>query len=274
MGGRVEGKVALVLGAGTVGDIPVRDDSIEGWGNGKAAAVLYAREGAKVYAVDIRPQAVQDTKAVIDREGGICIAGQGDATDSDQVRSVTEACLEAFGRIDILHNNVGGSAPGGPVEMPEEVWDANMDLNLKSAFLACKHVLPVMERQGSGVVINISSVAALCCGRSRNMVSYHASKAGLIQFTRSVAIQYARKGIRANCVVPGLMETPLVTQRVAHQFGGGDLKRTIEKRHASCPTGKMGDAWDVAYAALFLASDEAKYVTATYIIVDGGLSAL
>ena len=273
MRGRIEGKVALVMGAGSVGDIAAKDDSIDGWGNGKAAAVLYAREGAKVYAVDIRLEAAQDTKSIIDREGGICEVDQADVTKSDQVKSVTEACVAAFGRIDILHNNAGGSAPGGPVEMSEEVWDANMDLNLKSAFLTCKHVLPIMEGQGSGAIVNISSVAGLRCGPGRHMVSYHSSKAGLIQFTCSVAIQYAKKGIRANCVVPGLMETPLVATRVAHQFGGGDVKGTIDRRHASCPTGKMGDAWDVAYASLFLASDEAKYVTATHIIVDGGISA-
>jgi NAD(P)-dependent dehydrogenase (short-subunit alcohol dehydrogenase family) len=273
MNGRLAGKVALVMGAGSVGDIPAQDGSIAGWGNGKAAAVLYAREGAKVYAVDIRQEAVQDTKAIIDREGGVCLPDQSDATKSDQVKAVTDGCLAAFGRIDILHNNVGGSSPGGPVEMSEEAWDANIDLNLKSAFLTCKHVLPVMERQGYGVIINISSLSGLRCGVGRHMVSYHASKAGLIQFTRSVAIQYAKKGIRANCVVPGMMETPLVINRVAPQFGGGDVQGTIERRHAACPTGKMGDAWDVAYAALFLASDEAKYVTATHIVVDGGLSA-
>lgn len=273
MSGRVDGKVALVMGAGSVGDIPARAGSIDGWGNGKAAAVLYAQEGAKVYAVDLRLEAAQGTKTIIDQEGGICIADQADVTKSDQVKKVIDACVAAFGRIDILHNNVGGSAPGGPVEMSEEVWDANIDLNLKSAFLTCKHVLPVMENQGSGVIVNISSVAGLRCGAGRHMVSYHSSKAGLIQFTRSVAIQYARKGIRANCVVPGLMETPLVTTRVAHQFGGGDVQGTLERRHAACPTGRMGDAWDVAYASLFLASDEAKYVTATHIIVDGGISA-
>ena len=273
MSGRVEGKVALVMGAGSVGDIDARDDSIEGWGNGKAAAVLYAREGAKVYAVDVRPEAVQDTKTIIDREGGSCIVDRADVTKSDQVKAVVDACVAAYGRIDILHNNAGGSAPGGPVEMSEEVWDANMDVNLKSVFLACKHVLPIMEKQGSGAIVNISSVAGLRVSAGRHMVSYHASKAGLIQFTRAVALQYASKGIRANCVLPGLMETPLVTTRVAHQFGGGDVQGTIDKRHAACPTGKMGDAWDVAYASLYLASDEAKYVTATQIIVDGGISA-
>lgn len=273
MSGRVEGKVALVMGAGSIGDTPAREDSIAGWGNGKAAAVLYAREGAKVFAVDMRMEAVEDTRGIIDREGGTCIAGQADATRSDQVKAVTEACLSAFGRIDILHNNVGGSAHGGPVEMPEEVWDANMDQNLKSAFLTCKHVLPVMEDQGSGVIINISSLSALRCSANRHMVSYHASKAGLIQFTRAVAVQYAKKGIRANCVLPGAMETPLVIHRVAPLFAGDDVEGLIARRHASCPTGKMGDAWDVAYAALFLASDEAKYVTGTQIIVDGGVSA-
>jgi NAD(P)-dependent dehydrogenase (short-subunit alcohol dehydrogenase family) len=273
MGGRVEGKVALVMGAGSVGDTPAQPDSIAGWGNGKAAAVLYAREGAKVCAVDIRLEAAEETKSIIDGEGGVCIAAQADATKSDEVKAVVDACLAAFGRIDILHNNVGGSAPGGPVEMSEETWDANIDHNLKSAFLTCKYILPVMERQESGAIVNISSAAAISSNPNRHMVSYHASKAGLIQFTRAVATQYAKKGIRANCVLPGAMETPLVIHRVAKQFAGGDVEGLLERRRAACPMGKAGDAWDTAYAALYLASDEAKFVTATQIIVDGGKSA-
>ena len=263
MTGRLRDKVVLVVGAGSVG---------AGWGNGKAAAVLFAREGASVFAVAARIEAAEETGAIIAAEGGACRAYAADATDSDQVRGMVEACVAAHGRIDVLHNNVGGSVPGGPVEMSEPVWDANMDLNLKSVFLTCKHVLPVMERAGRGAIVNVSSVAGLRW-LDRPMVAYQASKAGLIQFTRAVALQYAAQGIRANCVVPGLMNTPLVKARIADQYGGGDAERTIAERHAQCPMGHMGDAWDVAHAALFLASDEAKYVTATEIVVDGGLTA-
>ena len=274
MAGRLSGKVAFVMGAGSVGDTPTSEDSPTCWGNGRAVAVLYAREGAKVYAVDLYRNAAEVTKGIIDKEGGDCIADQADATQADQVKAVIDACFDAFGRIDILHNNVGGSSIGGPVEMGEETWDTNIEMNLKSVFLTCKYILPIMERQGGGAIVNISSVAALCCGLGRDMISYHTAKAGLLQFTRAVAIQYAKMGIRANCVVPGLMNTPLVSYRLAAQYRKGNVKALIKQRDAKCPTGKMGDAWDVAYASLFLASDEAKYITATEIIVDGGLTAV
>ena len=264
MAGRLQDKVALVVGAGSVG---------EGWGNGKAAAVLYAREGARVYAADINQEAAEETCSIIEGEGGACTAGSVDATDSASVAAMVESCLAAYGRIDVLQNNVGGSEPGGPVEMSEEAWDANIDLNLKSAFLTCEHVLPVMQRQGGGAIVNVSSVAGIKSVSGCNMVSYHASKAGLIQFTKAVAMRYVKQGIRCNCVLPGLMNTPLVTHRIARQYDDGTVQETIAKRDAMCPTGKMGDAWDVAYASLFLASEEAKYVTATQLIVDGGLTA-
>lgn len=262
MAGRVEGKVALVVGAGSVGD---------GYGNGKAAAVLYAREGAKIFAVDINRDAVEETRKIIEDEGGACVAHAGDAMKADEVEAMVNACMDAYGRIDILHNNVGGSRPGGPAELPEEDWDFQIDYNLKTVFLACKYVLPIMEKQGKGAIVNISSIA----GRTnigRNLCAYQASKAGLIQFSNSVAIQYAGKGVRSNCVVPGLMHTPLVEARVAGQAYKGDVARAIADRDAMCPTGKMGDAWDVAYAALYLASDEAKYVTGAEIVVDGGVT--
>ena len=262
MAGRVDGKVALVIGAGSVG---------EGYGNGKAAAVLYAREGAKIFAVDIHGYAVAETKKIIENEGGTCIAHTGDAMKSDQVEAMVKACMAEFGRIDILHNNCGGSIPGGPVELAEEDWDFQIDFNLKTAFIACKHVLPIMENQGKGAIVNISSIASMT-NIGRDLCAYQASKAGLVQFSHAIAIQYAAKGVRVNCVVPGLMHTPLVEARVAGQAYAGDVARAIADRDAMCPTGKMGDAWDVAYAALYLASDEAKYVTGAEIIVDGGVT--
>ena len=263
MAERLAGKVALVVGAGSVG---------EGWGNGKAASVLFAREGASIFAVDIDPKAAETTVALIEGEGGTAVAHAGDATRRADVEAMVEACIGRFGRIDVLQNNVGGSFPGGPVEMHEDDWHAQLTLNLDTAFLACKCVLPVMEAQRSGAIVNVASVAGLRY-LNRTMIAYQTAKAGLIQFTRAVAMQYAAKGIRANTVVPGLMHTPLVEQRIAGQYGGGDIAATIAQRDAMCPTGRMGDAWDVAHASLFLASDEARYVTATEIVVDGGLVA-
>lgn len=262
MTGRIEGKVALVVGAGSAG---------EGYGNGKASAVLYAREGAKIFAVDIDEAAVAETKRIIENEGGVCAIHTGDAMKADQVEAMVNACMGEYGRIDILHNNCGGSIPGGPAELSEEDWDFQIDFNLKTAFLACKYVLPIMEKQGSGAIVNISSIASRT-NIGRQLCAYQASKAGLVQFSNAVAFQYAGKGVRSNCVVPGLMHTPLVEARVADQAYDGDVARAIADRDAMCPTGKMGDAWDVAYAALYLASDEARYVTGAEIVVDGGIT--
>lgn len=238
----------------------------------RSAAVLYAREGARVFAVDTNAEAVEETLRLVREAGGEGASHLADVTDSAQVEAMTAACLAAYGWLDILHNNVGGSAPGGPVEMSEADWDRQLDINLRSVFLTCKHALPAMERQASGVVVNIASIAGLRY-LQRAMIAYAAAKAGLIQFTRNLALQYADRGIRANCVVPGLMNTPLVGHRIADQYGDGDVAEMTAARDAMCPMGHMGDAWDVAHAALFLASDEARYITGTEIIVDGGLTA-
>ncbi len=194
------GKVAMVTGAGSVGP---------GWGNGKATAVLMARQGAAVFALDIVAAAAEETRQIIEEEGGVCATHACDMLDTAQVKAAVDACMARFGRIDILVNNVGGSHPGGPAEMPEEVWDRQIDFNLKTAFLGCKHVLPVMEAQGSGAIVNIASIAGLRMSTDRAHVGYSASKAGIIGLTKSVAIAYAKKGVRCNAVVPGLMHTPL-----------------------------------------------------------------
>jgi NAD(P)-dependent dehydrogenase (short-subunit alcohol dehydrogenase family) len=262
MAGRVQDKVALVTGAGSVGP---------GWGNGKASAALLAREGATVFAADINEDAVMETKRLIEEEGGTCHAHVGDVSKSETVAEMVSACTSAFGRIDILHNNVGGSAPGGPVEMPEDVWDRQMDHNLKHVYLVCKAVLPIMETQGKGAIVNMSSVAALSYTGAHH-IAYDATKAAIIRFSQSVAIQYADKGVRCNTVIPGQMHTPLVEFRLAGDRAGGDVERIIRERNERVPMGHMGDAWDVAYAVLYLASDEAKYVTGTEILVDGGLT--
>lgn len=258
------GKVAFISGAGSVG---------EGWGNGKATAVLLARQGATIYGTDISLAAAEETRALIAAEGGTAHAAAVDMTKAQEVEAAVADCLARFGRIDILVNNVGGSAPGDPVAMSEEVWDAQLDLNLKTAFLACKHVIPVMERQGGGAIVNLSSIAGLRVLPDRPHVAYTTTKLGILGFSRSIAVTYAKQQIRCNTVIPGLMHTPLVETRLAKTIAGGDVAALIASRNAQVPTGKMGDAWDVAQAVLFLVSDEARYVTAAEIAVDGGLSA-
>jgi NAD(P)-dependent dehydrogenase (short-subunit alcohol dehydrogenase family) len=260
----MHGKVAIVTGAGSVGP---------GWGNGKAASVLLARQGASVFLVDINPEAAEETRQIIEGEGGIAAAHRCDMLVAAEVEAMVAACLARFGRVDVLVNNVGGSAPGDAVTMSEEVWDRQIDFNLKTAFLGCKYVLPVMERQGGGAVVNISSVAGLRNDGAggRTHVAYAASKAAVIQFSRSTAGAFVAKGIRVNTVIPGLMHTPLVEQRLAKTVAGGDAASLIASRNARCPMGRMGTGWDVAHAVLFLASAEAGYITGTEILVDGGL---
>lgn len=269
---RLDGKVAFVTGAGSVG---------EGWGNGKAAAVLMARQGARVFGVDIDAGALAGTAERMASEelDARWASRQCDMTNGSAVEAAVQACVERFGRIDILVNNVGGSAPGDPVSMSEEVWRRQIDLNLTTAFLACKHVIPVMERQfeadeTGGAIVNLSSIGAKSFQvGGRVSAAYAASKAGVEAFSRSTAIAYVGRGIRVNTVTPGVMHTPLVENRLVGQLGAGDAAALIAARHASVPIGRMGDAWDVAHAVLFLASDEARYITATEIVVDGGMTA-
>ncbi|MBX6743382.1 MAG: SDR family oxidoreductase [Acetobacteraceae bacterium] len=258
------GKVAIVTGAGSVGP---------GWGNGKATAVVLARQGASIFAIDVNEAAAEETRQYIEGEGGICATHCCDMLVAEEVEAAVAACLQRFGRIDILVNNVGGSHPGGPVDMPEEVWDRQIDFNLKTPYLGCKYVIPVMEAQGGGAIVNVSSIAGLRMSGTRVHSAYSASKAGVIGFSKSVALAYARKGIRCNTVVPGLMHTPLVEHRLVRQLGANDAEALIAKRHASVPMGHMGSGWDIAHAVLFLVSDEAKYITGTEIVVDGGLTA-
>jgi NAD(P)-dependent dehydrogenase (short-subunit alcohol dehydrogenase family) len=262
MGERLSGKVSIVTGAGSVGP---------GWGNGKATAVLFAREGAKVFAVDLNLSAAEETKTIIEREGGECTVHKTDVTQSAEVRALVDRCVQVYGRIDILLNNVGVVEAGGPVEISEDNWDRLIDVNLKSMFLTCKYCLPYMEEQGGGAIVNISSIGALRY-LGYPCVSYNASKGGVNQLTQNIAVQYAAKGVRANCVLPGLMNTPMIVEPLKKAYAGGDVEQMIEIRNRQCPMKKMGDAWDVAYAALFLASDEAKYITGAQLVVDGGIS--
>ena len=261
MGARVKDKVAIVTGAGSAGP---------GWGNGKAAAVLYAREGARVLAVDIDPAAAEETRRIVAGEGGTCSAARVDVTDADAVRAMVATAIERYGRIDILHNNVGITEVGGPEEISEEAWERLLNTNVTSMFLTCKHCIPHMVRQGGGVIVNISSISSIRY-TGYPSVSYNASKGAVNQLTQSIALQYADRGVRANCVLPGLMHTPMIERYITGAYGGS-REEMIRRRDAMVPMKRMGTAWDVAYAALFLASDEARYITGAQLVVDGGIT--
>jgi NAD(P)-dependent dehydrogenase (short-subunit alcohol dehydrogenase family) len=233
--------------------------------------VRFAEEGAKIFAVDRDLDSVAETIERVTTAGGEIVTHQCDVTGAASVEVMVKTCVERFGRIDVLVNNVGGSAAGGPAEMSEDVWDAQVDYNLKSVFLTLKHVLPIMERQKSGAIVNVASTSGLRWTGSAQ-VGYAATKAGVIQLSRVVAVQYADKGIRVNTVVPGQLHTPMVEARLAKQRTGGDVEALLKTRLDRIPLGFMGDGRDTANAALFLASDEARFVTGTEIVVDGGMT--
>jgi hypothetical protein len=259
---RFEDKVALVAGAGSVGP---------GWGNGRATAVRLAEEGARIFAVDRNEQALAETVSLIRKAGGSVVTHLCDVTDSQSVLETIDTCEKTLGRVDVLVNVVGGSAAGGPVEMSEETWDTQLDYNLKSVFLACKHALPAMERQGGGAIVNIASTSGLRWTGSAQ-VAYAASKAGVIQLSRVLAVQYAPKKIRVNCVVPGQLHTPMVEVRLAKQRAGGNVEKLLDERLKRIPLGFAGDGRDTAAAVAFLASDDARFVTGAEIVVDGGMT--
>jgi len=259
---RLRDKAALVLGAGSVG---------EGVGNGRAIATLFAREGARVAGADVRLAAAEETARLIAAEGGKMLALEADVTKEADLQRAVDATVKAFGRIDILVNNVGGSIPGDAEAISPEAWRQQFEFNLHYVHASTRIVAPLMVKQGGGAIVNISSIAALR-HLGNELAAYAASKAALLQFSRVCAVRYAPHGVRVNTVVPGLMNTPLVAERLA-KSQGGDAAALIARRHARTPTGKMGDAWDVAWAVVYLASDEAKFVTGTEIVVDGALTA-
>jgi NAD(P)-dependent dehydrogenase (short-subunit alcohol dehydrogenase family) len=261
LAGRLQDKVAIVFGAGSIGD---------GWGNGKAVAVAFARAGAKVVAVDVNHAAAAATEAIIRDEGGTALAAEADATSLDAITRCVEQALSAFGRIDILHNNVGITSQGGPVETSEATWDKVMTVNVKSMFLTCKAILPIMEAQRHGAIINIGALGGVRW-TGYAYCAYAASKGAVNSFTQSVAMQYAAKGIRANCILPGVMDTPHIYSQISGFYD--NRNEMIAARNRLSPTGVMGDGWDVAHAAVFLASDEAKYINGVELLVDGGLHA-
>lgn len=260
---RVAGKVGIVVGAGQTPGETI--------GNGRATALLLAREGARLLLVDRRLDSAEETREAIEKEGGEASCFQADITREQDCRALASACVERYGRIDLLHNNVGiGGGDAGPTRLAEEDWDRILDVNLKGPFLTCKHVLPVMREQRAGSIVNISSVAALC---SVGIVAYKTSKAGLNAFTHALAMGNAGHGIRVNAILPGLMNTPMAIEGIS-AARGIDRDELVRLRDAQVPLGgRMGTAWDVAYAALYLHSDEAKFVTGVLLPVDGGQSA-
>ena len=267
MPGRMQNKVVLVMGAGSCGP---------GIGNGRACAMLYAREGAQaVVCVDIELASAQETVQMIEAEGKPgaprAIAFQGDVTDPARVEAIIAEVMQRYGQIDVLHNNVGITAMGGPVEESIESWHHVMDTNVTAMFLSVKYVLPHMLRAGKGAIVNIASLAGIRV-TPYPYTSYYASKAAVVHMTTSIGLQYARQGIRANAIAPGLMNTPMVHKQIAGQYASTEAM--VKARDAMSPTGKMGDAWDIAHAAVFLASDDAKFINGVVLPVDGGQHAL
>ena len=259
--GRLEGKVAVVVGAGQTPGETI--------GNGRATALTFAREGAAVLAVDRRYESAVETAEMIREAGGVCEPFAADITDEAACRAIAAEARKCFGRIDVLHNNVGiGAGDAGPTSLTEENWHRIMDVNLTGPWLVCKHVLPLMRAQESGVIINISSVAAIA---STPMLAYKVSKAGLNALTEALAAGNARHGIRDNAIMPGLMDTPMAIE--GFSASSGKSREDVRAGRASqVPLGRaQGSAWDVANCALFLASDEARYITGVVIPVDGGL---
>ena len=261
---RLKGKTAIVVGAGSIGP---------GWGNGKATAVTFAREGAAVFCVDRNAAAASETVEIITAEGGKAVAFAADASREDDVQAMVAASLKAYGRIDVLDNNVGIAETGSVIDVSEADWDRVFAVNLKSAFLAMKHVIPVMAEQGGGSIINISSIASIR-HLGISYITYGTTKAAMNQMTRTTAVEFAARNIRVNAILPGLMKTPMVEHSagLAASYAKGDVEAMWRARDAQVPMGHMGDAWDVANAALYLASDESKYVTGIELVVDGGIT--
>lgn len=257
---RLQDRIAIVFGAGSSGP---------GWGNGKAAAVAYARAGAKVACIDLVAAAAEETAGIIADEGGTAIAIAADTTDLAAVGAAVAATVGAYGRVDILHNNVGVVLHGGPVELDEAAFRRNIDLNLGSVFRTAKAVLPHFLAQNGGCIVNISSLSAIRW-TGYPYFAYYVAKAAVNQATVALAMQYAPHNIRANCVMPGMIDTPLIYQQISSQYAS--TTEMVAARNRAVPLGRMGTAWDVAHACVFLCSDEAQFITGVCLPVDGGQS--
>lgn len=262
---RLENKTCVVIGGGSVGGEIT---------NGLAAAITYAREGADVVIVDLTDEAVTDALVRVrlecaDQELTPQLLGVvGDATDDASMRDAIAQTIERFGKIDVLHNNVGIARMGGPIEQSLEEWQQVLNVNLTSMFITCKHVLPHMLERRSGSIVNIGSVGGMRY-IGYNYPSYSATKGAVAQFTQNLAIEYAGMGIRANTVAPGYIDSPMIYRQISEAYD--TVEEMVAARDALSPTGKMGDSFDVANAALFLASDEARYINGVCLPVDGGL---
>jgi NAD(P)-dependent dehydrogenase (short-subunit alcohol dehydrogenase family) len=250
---RLEHKVALVTGAGS---------RAAGIGNGRGAAILFAREGAKVLLVDKNTTAAEETSAAIKGEGGEAEVFAGDVTSAADCRAMVERAVSRWGRLDILDNNVGIEGQASVVSVTEDDWDRVMTVNVKSMMLTGKYAVPAMAAGGGGSIINISSISAL---RPRGLTPYSTSKGAVIALTQAMAVDHAKDGIRVNCIAPGPMYTPMV-------YAGGMSPEARERRRRVSPLGIEGTGWDIGYAALFLASDEARYITGVVLVVDGGVT--
>jgi NAD(P)-dependent dehydrogenase (short-subunit alcohol dehydrogenase family) len=262
MSGRLAGKVALVVGAGQTSG-----DTI---GNGRAVALLFAREGARVVAVDRDRASAEETVGMVEQAGGSALALTADATVEAEFGRIVERTRDEWGRIDVLHNNVGiGIGDNTPEKIELSDWDRILSVNLRSVVVPCKFVIPVMREQAAGTIITISSIGAVC---AMPTVAYKTSKAGINAYNQTLALSNAKYGIRANVIMPGLIETPMAIEGLAQALSI-DKQDLIRARNAMVPLGnQMGTAWDVAHAALFLASDEARFITGAVLPVDGGQS--
>ena len=261
---RLRGKTALVIGAGTVGG---------GWGNGKACAVQYATEGARVVCFDLDAALAEETAAIIRDKGGEAIACPGNAASSKDVKAAVDLAVHEFGGLNLLLNNVGVVIGGGVVELSEENWDRMFAVNLKSAYLSMKHAIPIMVATGGGSIVNISSISGIRY-LGKNYVAYYTTKAALNHMTRVTAAEYAGRQVRVNAVLPGLMDTPMakISAQKNHGASPEEMDELWKQRAARIPMGWMGDAFDVARAATFFASDESRFITGQTLVVDGGMT--
>jgi NAD(P)-dependent dehydrogenase (short-subunit alcohol dehydrogenase family) len=262
--GRLQGKTAVVIGAGQRPGPTV--------GNGRATAIRFAQEGAHVLVVDRHADSAEETRAVIAEEGGEADVLASDIVAAGAPASIAEEAVAVLGRIDVLHNNVGvGAGDATPTRLTEDAWDHILDVNLKAMWLVCKHIVPIMRQRGAGAIVCVSSIAAVTA--AGNLTAYKISKAGVNALVQSLAITNARHGIRVNGIMPGLIDTPMGVDAAAEARGMA-REELAAARAELVPLQHQGTAWDIANAALFLASDEAAFITGVVLPVDGGQTAM